>query len=62
MNIPEKQVKRATYDRNVRTGKWREISPPRTGPAVIAVDRKTRGVHNYAGRTWFVWITDQEAT
>ena len=48
-----KSVKRATFDRNVKAGKWVPLEPikPDAIQVLVRIPKKSRGVHNVAGRT-----------
>ena len=49
-----KQVSRKTYDKNVKSGKWAELSKPSQNGGFIETTSSTRGVYNAAGRVFHV--------
>lgn len=60
--LPQKQVSRATYNRNVKSGKWLAVSPPKDATALIQVVKATRGVNNRAGRMFLVSFIEPKKT
>lgn len=49
-----------TYLRNLKKGRWAatSIAKPDQGTTIVTALRKTRGVHNVAGRSIMVTFTD----
>lgn len=52
-----KMVKQATFDRNVKSGKWIKVgADSKNGSFLIRTAHDTRGVHNGAGVMWNISI------
>lgn len=59
--MDRKQVSRKTYDKNVKSGKWAELSQPSQDGGFIKTTSSTRGVYNAAGRIFHVdFMLDKE--